>query len=116
VGSLTQEESRQIHQLQIHQLFEAEVASHTTPWEQLKQDSGRLTLTHLQGLIDRLKWLSSLRLGKTVLQYIPDSKLRHFAAEAQTLDASGMKELPVVKRYPSRSPSSTNSTLGCSMT
>ena len=94
VGSLTQEESRQIHQL-----FEAEVASHTTPWEQLKQDSGRPTLTHLQGLIDRLKWLSSLRLGKSALQYIPDSKLRHFAAEAQTLEASGMKELPVDKRY-----------------
>ncbi|MGI0484872.1 DUF4158 domain-containing protein [Pantanalinema rosaneae CENA516] len=94
VSHLTQEESRQIHQL-----LEAEATTHTTPWQQLKQDSGRPTLTHLQVLIDRLKWLSSLRLGTTVLQNIPDSKRRHFAAEAQTLDASGMKELPVAKRY-----------------
>ncbi|MBW4475173.1 MAG: DUF4158 domain-containing protein [Stenomitos rutilans HA7619-LM2] len=94
VGSLTQEESRQVNQL-----FEAEAATHTTPWQQLKQDSGRPTLTHLQVLIDRLKWLASLRLGKAALQPIPDSKLRHFAAEAQTLDASEMKALPMAKRY-----------------
>lgn len=50
-------------------------------------------------MIDRLKWLSSLRLGTAALQPIRDSKRRHFVAEAQTLDASKMKALPVAKRY-----------------
>lgn len=94
LDSLTQEECGQINQL-----FEADGATHTTPWHKLKQDAGRPTLTHLQELIDRLKWLFPLRLGRTTFESIPDSKLRHFASEAQTLDAGAMKELPIPKRY-----------------
>jgi TnpA family transposase len=94
VSSLTQAECGQINHL-----FESTAAAHTTPWHQLKQDPGRPTLTHLQELVNRLQWLSPLRLGRAVLQRIPDSKLRHFAAEAQTLDASAMKALPRPKRY-----------------
>ena len=94
MGSLTQAERGQIDQL-----FEAEAATHTTPWQRLKQDPGRPTLAHLQALVERLQWLAPLRLGSAALQHIPASKRQHFAAEAQTLDASELKALPSPKRY-----------------
>jgi hypothetical protein len=45
MGSLTAAECGQINQL-----LEADTTTHTTPWQRLKQDPGRPTLTHLQAL------------------------------------------------------------------
>lgn len=70
-----------------------------TAWQQIKQDPGKPTLTHLQQWTERSQWLSQLRCGTDALSSLPEAKLKHFAQEAQTLDAAQMKELPTHKRY-----------------
>lgn len=94
-SSLAREE-----QIKIDGLFVADsTTTLSTPWNELKQESGKPMLTHLQELVDRLKWLSKLQVGRAVLTGIPEVKVKHFAAVAQTLDASRMKELNPKKRY-----------------
>ncbi len=70
-----------------------------TSWNDLKQDSGRPTLTHLQDWIKRLSQLSHLQFSKTALTGIPEVKVKHFAQEAMTLDAARMKQMEPSKRY-----------------
>jgi TnpA family transposase len=70
-----------------------------TSWNDLKQDAGRPTLTHLQTWIDRLQQLRQLPEHKSPLMEIPEVKVKHFAQEAMTLDAARMKEMEPAKRY-----------------
>jgi TnpA family transposase len=86
-------------QMQLERLWIVDVASSFTLWNQVKQDPGKPTLTQLQKWIERSQWLSQLRCGVATLEALPEAKLRHFAQEAQTLDAAQMKELPTNKRY-----------------
>jgi TnpA family transposase len=79
-------------------LFSALPESHFTPWNQLKQEPGSPTLTHLKVWLDRQIWLTQYHLQQAVLQGIPDVKIQHFAAEARTLDAARMLEMASQKR------------------
>jgi TnpA family transposase len=56
-------------------------------------------LSRLKAWLDRLTWLSSLQWSRAALAEIPAIKVKHFAAEAKTLDAARMKELDRPKRY-----------------
>ncbi len=56
-------------------------------------------LKHLQELVWRLQWLDELNVNCPALADIPDVKVKHFAAEAMTLDAARMKSLEPHKRY-----------------
>lgn len=85
--------------IQINALFVADSITLRTSWNELKREPGKAMLTHLQKLVERLKWLSKLQVGKVALAGIPEVKVKHFAAEAQTLDANQMKELALSKRY-----------------
>lgn len=85
--------------MKINALFVADSTITSTPWNQLKQEPGKPMLTHLQELVKRLRWLSSLQVGLPVLAGILEVKLKHLASYAQTLDAARMKELDSKKRY-----------------
>jgi hypothetical protein len=69
-----------------------------SPWEQIKQDAGSPTLRHLRERLDHLAWLEARNIGAAYLAGIPDVKIKHFAAEAKTLDAARMRELEPAKR------------------
>jgi TnpA family transposase len=93
-GGLTSE-SRQ----QIDALFMIAPSATTSVWNDLKQDSGRLTLPHLHTWINRLHQLNELQFGTLALRGIPEVKVKHFAEEALTLDAARMKQMEPSKRY-----------------
>lgn len=82
----------------IEALFVPEPESRFTPWNALKQEPGSPTLTHLKVWLDRQTWLSEYRIGPSALNGIPEVKVRHFAAEARTLDAARMLEIEPRKR------------------
>jgi TnpA family transposase len=83
----------------IDYLLETEDTSIYTPWNLLRQDSGSPTLTHLKDLVKHLTWLTEQKISSDILLNIPDVKIKHFAAEAKTLNASRMKEIEPYKRY-----------------
>jgi TnpA family transposase len=82
----------------IDALFVTEPESRFTPWNNLKQEPGSPTLTHLKIWLDRKAWLSGYQLGTQTFADIPDVKIQHFAAEAKTLDSARMLEMAVPKR------------------
>jgi hypothetical protein len=82
----------------IETLFVPGPESRFTPWNTLKQEPGSPTLTHLKLWLDRQAWLAQYRTGPQALDGIPDVKVKHFAAEARTLDAARMLEMEPRKR------------------
>jgi len=85
--------------IRINALFVADSLTSSTLWNELKREPGKPTLSHLHELVQRLKWLSKWQVGRVALTGIPEVKVKHFAAEAQSLDANRMKELALSKRY-----------------
>lgn len=83
----------------IEALFVPEPSTRYTPWNTLKQEPGNPSLTHLKSWLDRLAWLAGYPLGETLLAGIPDAKVRHFAAEAKTLDAARLLAMEPRKRH-----------------
>ena len=83
----------------LDKLFELEEDTPYSPWNRLKQDPGRPTLTHLKDLVKHLEWLSQQNVEINVFVDIPYIKIRHLAAEAKTLNAAQMKALEMNKRY-----------------
>lgn len=84
---------------QIDALFIADLATRRTPWNELKDEPGRPTRTHLQELIARERWLSARNVGAAVLADVPAVRVAHLAAEARSLDAARMMALEPHKRY-----------------
>jgi len=80
-------------------LFVVEIETRFTPWNTLKQEPGSPTLTHLKDWLDRLAWLTKYQISDKALSGIPDVKVKHFAAEAKTLDAARMLEMEPRKRW-----------------
>ena len=79
-------------------LFLPEAESHFTPWNLLKQEPSNPTLTHLKLWLDRRDWLAKYPANQQALASLPDIKIKHFAAEAKTLDAARMLEMEPHKR------------------
>ena len=65
----------------------------------MKQDPGSPTLTQLTELAERMAWLDTQEIDRALLAGIPDVKVKHFAAEAKTLDAARMAAMQPDKRY-----------------
>ncbi|HEX5691828.1 MAG TPA: DUF4158 domain-containing protein, partial [Roseiflexaceae bacterium] len=84
--------------VQLEQLLVVDPLTKRTPWDALKRDPGTPTLTHLKALLDHLAWLATLPAAHTALAAVPDVKVKHFAAEANTLDAARMAALEGAKR------------------
>lgn len=80
-------------------LIENEVESQYTFWNKLKQDPSSPTVNHLRELVNHLAWLKELNMSVKTIENIPYVKVKQFALEAKTLDASKMKEMEPFKRY-----------------
>ena len=93
-AALTQEEKGCLDTL-----FVAEPETRFTPWNTLKEEPGSPTLTHLKVWLDRQARLAKYPVGVLALSGIPDVKVKHFAAEAKTLDAARMVDLEPRKRW-----------------
>jgi len=79
-------------------LFITDLGTRRTPWNDLKADAGRPTLTHLKDLIARQRWLALHNVGAAALAGVPVVTLQRFAAEAKTLDAARMMAMESRKR------------------
>ena len=86
-------------QMQLSELFYCPAGEVTTPWNEVKQEPGSPKLGELQRLVERLHWLRPVQIAGSALLAMPEVKRLNFAAQAQTLEANQMKELPDAKRY-----------------
>lgn len=68
-------------------------------WENLKNEPGKPTVKNIRKLVTQLEWLKTWYLDLKALGNLPDIKLRHFAAEAKSLDTARMQEVETTKRY-----------------
>jgi hypothetical protein len=81
-------------------LFAVQPGQHLSAWELLKQEPASPTLTHMRLLIDHLFAISEQRklLPAHVFAGVAEGKVKQFAMEARTLDATEMKDLEPYKR------------------
>jgi hypothetical protein len=78
----------------IDDLLLTDGANRRSLWQSVKLDPGAPTLKEFRQLVERLKWLKSLRLHKPRLfAMIPPIKVRHLAQEAASLGAARMLEM-----------------------
>lgn len=68
-------------------------------YNELKKSAKRPTRKHLDMLVEHLEWLDSITAGDDVLAGLPDTKIRHFAAQAMAYDVSELRECAEAKRY-----------------
>ncbi len=68
-------------------------------WDQVKQEPKSPTVGHMREFTAHLGWLKKLDLGEDCFAFLPDIKIRQFAAEAKSLDAASMRDLALHKRY-----------------
>ena len=68
-------------------------------FDALKQPPPRPSLSHLDKLVDHLRWLEIFGDKSELLTGLTPAKIRHFAAEAQVLDAAELKDITAPKRY-----------------
>src|SRR5207248_4518788 len=84
---------------QLDRILTVDGATRRSPWNAVREDAGRPTLTHLKHLVDRLHWLKALNVGDSAFETIARVKVEHFAAEARSLDTARMLEMRPQKRY-----------------
>ena len=68
-------------------------------FDALKQPPPRPSLSYLDELVAHLRWLEIFGDKSLVLAGLTPAKVRHFAAEAQVLDAAKLKVISAPKRY-----------------
>ena len=78
-------------------LLERNESESRTDFNRLKEDAPNSTYAHLKELTERFHWLRSLGDVKQFLAEISETKIRHFAAEANALDASEMRDFALPK-------------------
>lgn len=83
----------------LDQLFQITEGATYSPWNELKEDAKRATLSHLNELIVRRNWLINQHIPTDLLQDVPYIKVKQMAAEAKTLGAFRMMEMESKKRY-----------------
>ena len=65
----------------------------------LKRAPKQPSLSHLEDLVGHVRWLRELGDPADLLAGVPPLKVRHFAAEARSLDAAELKDVNAPKRY-----------------
>jgi TnpA family transposase len=72
----------------------------TSDYNFLKEIPKSATITHMKEIQNRLLWLTDfIEEIDSLLEAIPNSKIKHFASEAKALDASELKDFNSAKRY-----------------
>jgi len=79
--------------------FENEDESQYTLWNKVKKDPSSPTVRHLRELVKHLTWLKGQNISTKNLENIPYVKIKQFALEAKTLDASKIKRMEAFKKY-----------------
>jgi hypothetical protein len=93
------EELSEADRLFIDQLLVVDPKTARSDWARLKEEPGSPTLTHLEELISHVSWLRGRQIGARPTSFVPQAKLRQFAAEAKSLDAARMIGIAAPKRY-----------------
>ena len=70
-----------------------------TAYNKLKELPKSTTINHFKELLTHLTWLESFGSMADYLKDISQIKLKHFAGEAKSLDASDMRDILEAKRY-----------------
>lgn len=83
----------------IDKIVECEDDTKHTLWYLLKQDALSPTVNHLKQLVKHLSWLKEQSVITKDIKELPYVKIKQFALEAKTLDASKLKEIEPYKRY-----------------
>jgi len=93
--TLSQETQRALDALLVVQS-----GQHFSSWEMLKQEPSSPTLMHMRQLVDHLFTISEQRklLPAHIFTGIAENKVKQFATEARSLDATQMKDVEPYKR------------------
>jgi len=82
----------------LEQLLELDPHRRRSQFSALKQSPKRATVSHLRQLQTQLAWLLEIANTERLLQGVPNSKVKHLAAEARVLDVNDIRELSLPKR------------------
>jgi Domain of unknown function (DUF4158)/Tn3 transposase DDE domain len=80
-------------------LFVVPSPTDRSAWDQLKDPTGRPTLTHLGDMADRLAWFDPYQDLIPIVAGFPDAKRQHFATEAMAYDRAIMVDMKPPRRY-----------------
>jgi TnpA family transposase len=83
----------------LDQLLVVDNESRRSTWNAIKDDPGQPTLSQLRRWVKHLQWLGEHNVGARALVGTPEVKIRHFAADAKSLDAARVQLLEPQKRY-----------------
>lgn len=84
---------------QLDALLEVADGRRQSPLQLIKQSPKRSSLKQFQRLIDHIGHLASLVGDVQLLEEVPETKIKHFAAEAKALDASELRDFAAPKRH-----------------
>lgn len=83
---------------QLKQLLTVDPETNRSLWNQLRQDTGKVTIKEIDKAIERLLWIRSLDFPFDPFSSIPYVKFRHFAMEAKSLNANRADEIVQPKK------------------
>ena len=81
------------------EILTADESKNRSPWQNIKEDPGRATQSNFRRLVEHIEWLEKQNTGSKALDAIPDTKVKHFASEAKSLDVARMRRIEPQKRY-----------------
>lgn len=84
---------------QLDALLNVEQGRRQSPLQMIKQIPKRSSLQNFQRLIEHITQLSDLVGDAHLLANIPETKIKHFAAEAKALDATELRDFTPPKRH-----------------
>jgi len=83
---------------QLEQLLKVDPETNRSLWNQLRQDTGKVTIQEINTAIERLQWIRSLDFPFDPFSSIPYVKFRHFTMEAKSLNANRADEIAQPKK------------------
>ncbi|UAT32900.1 Tn3 family transposase (plasmid) [Bacillus badius] len=84
----------------LDQLLETSMELQKSDYNYLKDLPKSPSISHMKDLQSRLLWLTTFIPNiDQILEEVPNSKIKHFAAEAKALDAAEIKDFAAPKKY-----------------
>ena len=83
---------------QLKNLIKTDPETKRSPWNQLRQDPGKVTIKEIDTTIERLQWIKSLDFPFDPFATIPYIKFRHFSMEAKSLNANRIDSITLPKK------------------
>jgi TnpA family transposase len=83
---------------QLEKLLTVNPETNRSLWNQLRQDTGKVTIKEIDKAIERLQWVRSLDFPFDPFSSVPYVKSRHFAMEAKSLNANRADEIAQPKK------------------